>query len=270
MRLNFLTVDRLCAAVSLRPKLPTIDLSDVTEIDPYALVYLGQYLRHHNSLGKRFQVRLKSGGAAAKRLAGQRFFQRFNFDPTSIDAELLRPFAPDTSLGDVADIERRAGIAESITNDMMDVLANAGVNVRISAIAEIISELIDNFEQHSGKQLASLAMQCDGRMRQVKVALGDCGVGIRKSLASQPKHSYLRLRPDFTAALKAFEPLASRKREGGMGLVDVKEGIQELGGELTLSTGKGYVQFKGVRTYYGEMAYNPPGVQIDLSIPERL
>ena len=113
-------------------------------------------------------------------------------------------------------------------------------------------------------------MQFDGRTHRVKIALGDCGVGIRKSLASQPKYSYLRLRSDFTAALKAFEPLVSRKQEGGMGLVDVKEGIQELGGDLTLSTGKGYVQFRGARTYYGEMAYNLPGVQIDLSIPERL
>ena len=141
--------------------------------------------------------------------------------------------------------------------------------VDITAIADVISEIIDNFAQHSGQQLASLAMQYRPRWHQIAIALGDCGVGIRQSLATQPKYSYLKKRPDWLAARMAFQPLVTSKREGGMGLVDAKESILHMGGRLFLSTGKGYVEFSGARTYYGDMAYNLPGVQIILSIPER-
>ena len=269
MRLDFATVDELCAGVSLRPRQPTIDLSGVTSIDPYALVYLGQYLRHHNSRGKHFQVKLATNVAAAKHMARQRFFERFNFDPSTIPGDKLVPLTPKTSLEDIVDIERKEYIAEEITDAVIDVLAAAGARVDITAIADVLSEIIDNFAQHSGQQLASLAMQYRPRWHQIAIALGDCGVGIRQSLATQPKYSYLKKRPDWLAARMAFEPLVTSKREGGMGLVDAKESILHMGGRLFLSTGKGYVEFSGARTYYGDMAYNLPGVQIILSIPER-
>ena len=75
--------------------------------------------------------------------------------------------------------------------------------------------------------------------------------------------------PHNKAALKAFDPLVSRKHEGGMGLTEVLDGVIELGGSLLLTTGDGYVMMDESGTRLGEMSYDLTGVQIELSFPYR-
>ena len=132
-----------------------------------------------------------------------------------------------------------------------------------------MSELVDNFAQHSGKPLAALALQHYPNGRRMVIAIGDCGVGIRASLSLNPKHAWLATRPHYEAARLAFEPLVSRRAEGGTGFTEVRDGVLDLKRWLHLATGNGYVRVKDGRTTVGEMAFDLPGVQIQLSFPER-
>lgn len=107
------------------------------------------------------------------------------------------------------------------------------------------------------------------RIHRVDLAFGDCGVGIRASLAGTERFGYLSDQPHWEAALQAFEPGVTSKREGGFGLTDVRETINVLNGHLALATGDGWVQVSGGETRHGQMAYDLPGVQIELSFPEQ-
>lgn len=204
-------------------------------------------------------------------LTRQNFWERFNFNPDSIPQEILRRTITSTSPNDIVDIQRSPLIAEEIASSVKDVLSqcwNTSVQVDYR-IAELLSELVDNFAQHSGKTLGVFAMQWYPKNHQIVLAIGDCGVGIRSSLSSSAKHAYLSQASHREAALKAFEPLVTCRQEGGMGLTEAREGVLELGGSLLLATGDGYVIINGSGTRVGEMNYDLPGVQIELSFPER-
>lgn len=268
MNLGFENVDRLCTSVDISAEKPVIDLSPVTFFQPFALVYLGMFLRHHNLNGKSFSVILPENARARNYLAQQNFWERFNFSPEAAQKEKLRCFSGNTSLNDIVDIEHRPTIAEEITEQVRKVLVRNNVKIHTGLVSELMCELVDNFALHSRCVLAVVAMQYYPNLHRIIFSVGDCGIGIRSSLASNPIFGFLSDRPHYEAALKAFEPLVSRMSEGGTGLTEVKEEIINLNGRLTLATGDGYVIIEKENTRYGQMAYDLPGVQIQLSFPD--
>src|SRR5467141_310125 len=112
MNLNFDNVDVVCSQVDLSGNNPTIDLSTVNFIEPFALIYLGMFLRHFNANGRSITVSLPTDSRPREYLVRQNFFGRFNFNPATIDPSLLRRFTGATSLNDVVDIEGDFGIDE--------------------------------------------------------------------------------------------------------------------------------------------------------------
>jgi len=268
MNLSFENVDQLCNGVALDDENPVIDLSGVTFFRPFALVYLGMYLRYHTANGKGFIVMLPENDRARRYLAQQNFWERFNFDSASIEAEKLRRFTTSTSPNDILDIEHRQYIAEDIAGEVYKVLVRSRVNIKVSLVSEMICELVDNFASPSKETLATVAMQYYPNLRRVVLAVGDCGIGIRSSLSSNPKHAYLEKLPHYTAALESFEPLVTRMSEGGTGLTDVRDQITNMNGRLICSTGDGYVIISQGEATYGNMAYDLPGVQMEISLPE--
>lgn len=268
MHLSFENVDQVCTGVDLENERSVIDLSNVDFFRPFALVYLGMFLRYHNSKGKSFIVNVPVNVRARNYLAQQNFWDRFNFNPEAVQRENLRKFSTSSSLNDIIDIEREQWIAERIADMVMQVLLRNHVKVNINLVAELVSELVDNFQLHSECLLAACAMQYYPNLRRVVFAVGDCGIGIRSSLITNQNYKYLSEEPHHVAALKAFDPLVSRLPEGGTGLFEVREQIINLNGRLTLATGDGYVVISKGTTTYGTMAYNLTGVQMELSFPE--
>lgn len=268
MNLTFWNVDRLLGQVDLSLEKPVIDLSRVTFFEPFALVYLGMCLRHFNRLGTGFDVRPPKANDARKYLARVRFWERFNFDPKWIEQENLTRFTSSTSLNDIVDIEQTPTIAEDVAESVLRVLRAEQVAVNTALVAELVGELVDNFAQHSETTLAVCAMQYYPRKSQVTFAIGDCGIGIRASLSSNPNYAYLQSASHAEAALKAFDPLVSRRGEGGTGLTGVQDGITAARGRLVLATGDGYVKMNGRRIQIGSMALDLPGVQIEMMFPE--
>lgn len=218
MELSFYSVDNICSQVDLTSDTPTVDISDITFSLPFGIVYLGQFIRNHSSQGTKLWVALPKNVVAKKYLSKQRFWERFNIDISQINASELRTFNNNTSLNDIIDIEKRERIAEDIAAEIINVLDRTSANLDYGVVAEVVSELVDNFAQHSGYNLATLAMQYYPGKEQVVIAIGDCGVGIRTSLSNNPTFNYLKAEPHYVAAAKAFEPLVSGKQEGGMGL----------------------------------------------------
>lgn len=270
MNLDFSTVDQLCCSVNFKEVRPSIDLSDVRFFRPFALVYLGMFLRYHNSCGRAFDIIPPKSDAARNYLARQNFWARFNFNPDVIKEEKLRRFTSSTSLNDIVDIEKQQHIAEDVATKVLNVLTRNHVKVKANLVSELVCELVDNFAIHSERTLAAVAMQYYPNLRRIVFSVGDCGIGIRSSLSSNPEYAHLLQQPHFIAALKAFEPLVSRIPGCGTGLTDVREEVRSVGGRIILTTGNGYVTMGQSGTSYGEMIYELPGVQVEFSIPENM
>jgi len=270
MDLTFNNVDGLCSEVDLSKERPIIDLSHVSFFHPFALIYLGMFLRHYNAAGQAFDMPVPINSAARNYLSRQNFFGRFNFSPEKIDPSLLRRFTSQTSINDVVDIERRPGIDEEIAVKVRKVVARSSAVVDLALVEEIVAELVSNFARHSQGPLAALAMQYYPRLHTIRIAVGDCGIGIRKSLSSNPNYASLSDQPHNVAALKAFQAGVSRSHEGGFGLTTVLDNVAELRGAFVLATGDGYVRrSESGPTKYGDMLFDLPGVQIQVEIPTR-
>lgn len=270
--LTFTNVDRLCAGVDLRGQPAVVDLSGVTFVEPFALIYLGMFLRYHRSQGRRFSVHVPSVQGVRDYLTRQRFWKRFNFDLRSpgLPPDMLRRMTSTTSLNDVIDIERRSGAAEEVADAVVQVLHRASVQVDLGAVNEMVGELVDNFVQHSRGPLAAFMMQWFPRLDRLELAIGDCGVGIRRSLARNPNYAGVAARPHDEAAALALKPgVTGNVGGGGTGLTEVCDTVRSLGGGMRLSTGDGYVWIHQQGSYRGRMSFDLPGVQVEIFVPAR-
>lgn len=267
MDLTFQTVDMVCARAVFNPEKPVLDLSEVTFFRPFALVYLGMFLRYQNSCGTVCGVIVPDNPQARSYLSGQNFWERFKFPAEAIDREKLHGFTSSSSLNDIIDIEKTNTIAEDVLKEVIHVIQRNRLRVQGAEVAGMVCELVDNFARHSKQTLAVFHMQYYPKLKEVVLAIGDCGIGIRASLCTNPKYTYLEKLPHHEAALLAFEPLVSCKPEGGTGLTEVRDGVKRLGGHLVLATGDEYVTMYQETITYGSMAYDLNGVQIELSFP---
>lgn len=268
MNLTFENVDEICAQASqaLIDDTLFLDLSSVNFFRPFAIVYLGMFLRHNNHSGKKCVLLPPNNIIAKGYLTRQNFWGRFNFSHNVIEREKLNRITTRTSLNDIVDIENTATIAEDVALQVKNVLRINRVNTSIPDVANSVCELVDNFARHSRETLAAFHMQYYPNRNEIALAIADCGIGIRSSLSSNPCYSDLATEPHHVAALKAFEPGVTRS-EGGMGLTEVRDSIVNLNGKLLLSTGDEFIIMDNQHTTYGKMAYDLTGVQIEVSFP---
>ena len=270
MKLSFDNIDRFCAEVDLAARDSVIDLSRLEFIEPFAIIYLGQFIRYHNRLGTRFTVRMPPVRSKSREyLARVRFWDRFNFDADTIEREGMFGFLSATSLNDIVELPKGRYVAEETAELVAGVLGRSGVKVSADAVLEVVAELSDNFAQHAEVELATLAVQYYPNLHEFAIAVGDSGLGIRESLSRNPEHAYLQGRPHHEAIEKAFEPLVSRRPEGGTGLTNVRDIVIRQAGRLRVASNDGFVYIGEGRTKRGKRAYELPGVQIDVTFPER-
>ena len=269
MRLDVKYVDGLCAAVDATAVRPRIDLSGVTFVEPYGLVYLGMFIRHNNSLGKMFTIIPPRSRQVTAYLNSQRFWERFNISVARSDREGRSGMARFTSLRDIIDIENNQYIAEDVGKMVYDILTKNAIAVQVDLVTELVIELVDNFSRHSGQHVGACAMQLYPNANRLDFAVGDCGVGIRASLARNPAYEHLVNASHQEAAVKAMEDGVTGGAEGGTGFGTVRENVLELGGRMFLSTGDGWILVEGTTgdIQSGRMDSQLPGVQIEISLP---
>jgi hypothetical protein len=268
MELSFYNVDKLCAGVNLKDSPAVVDLSVYTFFKPFALVYLGQFLRYHSAKGIKFDFKLPEDTLIKNYLDQQRFWLRFNCNLESTPRERLHFLNENTALNDIIDIDNRPNIVEDIADNVLRILVSNIIKIDYPTVVEIISELVDNFTQHAEFLLATLVLQYYPERHEIAIAVGDGGIGIRTSLCKNLKYEYLAVIPHYEAALKAFEPLVSRVEDRGVGLTYLREQVIKAQGQILLATGDGFVKINRHRTEMGTMGYNLGGVQIEVTLPE--
>jgi len=271
MELSSLNIDQFCSSINLDCDEVAIDLSDITFFRPFALVYLGLFLRYNNSKGKSFRVIPPKNSKAANYLTIQKFWERFNITPDKVRPDFITLCDNATSLNDIVaiDMAKLPFVDEEISEAIAKVLQNNRVDINIGSFTELVSELVHNFKIHSGSQCecAAATMQLYPNMKEIVFAIGDCGCGIRHTLSGNPLYEYLAKEPHYQSAIKAFELLVSCRPDGGMGLTDVKDAVLELNGSVTLTTGDGYVVYSRSGQWAGSTFYDLPGVQIGFVVP---
>lgn len=272
--LSFFNIGKLCSTVSFTDPRPIINLSEVTFFEPFALVYLGMFLRYFNSQGRAFGVRLPHADRAREYLARQRFWERFNFNPQVVQSERLHRFTSSTSLNDIADVEKSPYIAEDLADAVAYVVERNTKRLLPSAIAEVAAEIVQNFVEHSGQNLAAFMVQYYPKRRprgELVLAIGDCGKGIKNCLSSTEKYAYLADRPHHEAILKAFEPGVSSKHEGGTGFSEILDYVAAFEGELRIATGDDYIVVDGKtgKARTNKTGFTLAGVQMELRFPGR-
>ena len=268
--LDSANIAAFCSKIDLTKDRPCVDLSNVTFIKPFALVYLGMFLRYFNSKGKSFYWTRPTAPGVRKYLADMRFYERFNFDPEFISKEKLLRYPRGTSLNDILDIERAEDVGEHVAQMALAVVRSSGCNVRagIGMVAEVASELADNFGQHAGATLAAFTAQWFPNLKHLSLAFGDCGFGIRETLQRNPDYSYLADRSDCEAITLAFEPLVSCRGEGGTVLTEVRDVVLSSGASLVIASGSGRVIIDSRGKQYSRpMEFRLPGVQLVMSFP---
>lgn len=269
MNLTSKTIDSFCALIDLERNKPVIDLSNVNFIDTFALVYLGLYIRFHNSKGKSFWWHAPQDEKVRNYLARQRFYQHFNFEPSFVETESLKCTPSTTCWNDIKEIENVPWVAEDIAEEVKSLLVDNHVNAAISEIYETTAEIVENFAEHSMEKQAVITVQWFPRIKWLALAIGDCGIGVKRSLLQNRKHSHLANKADKIAIVEAFKPSVSRKLEGGTGLTTIEQTVVELNGNLFFASNSGYFRVQGGKRFTGEMNFNFPGVQMEISFPTR-
>ena len=268
MNLTYHTVDTFCQEVDLGAAKPTIDMGNISFIEPFALIYLSLFIRSLNEAGILLRGRHPKSQRVKKYLEAQNFWTHNRF--------MHRPQFPTTNLtsfNSIVEISPERYIGESIGDDVLRVLESNPPRAYRNGpylVAELVSELVDNFAQHSESESAYCALQLYPQVKRLDFAIGDNGIGIRQSLSQNPLFQGILAQPHSQAALKALERNVTRRHEGGMGLTEVHETVvQELGGQIFLSTGDGWVYSKkgDDEVSFGTQAYNLSGVQVEISIP---
>ena len=264
--LTYHNVDRLCGSVDLTIPEPVINMSRVTFIEPFALIYLGMFINYHNGNGRYFKVVAPSSKRTREYLSSQNFWQRCNI---RTDERLDAPgtVAQLTSFNDIVYIERNHDAAEEIADRVFRLLSGNSYRLDVWLTAELVEELVDNIVRHSESPTAACVVQHYPKSNRLDFAIGDCGIGIRRSLSKNVLYSYIESRSHSEAASLAFQETVGRGAEGGMGLSTVRENVVQMKGSMFLSTGDGWVLVSRRGDEVGNQSYDLPGVQIEVSIP---
>ena len=180
--LTYQNVDRLCGAVRMEVAKPKIDLRQVTFIEPFALIYLGMFISHHNSKGQYFTVLPPKSLKAQQYLSSQNFWQRCNIR-TGDKLRNVGTVARLTSFNDIVSFHSEREAPEEIADRVYNLLARSSFRLNVMLTAELVGELVDNFVRHSESPAAACVVQHYPNIKRLDFAIGDCGIGIRRSLS---------------------------------------------------------------------------------------
>ena len=169
---------------------PTIDLSYIDFVETYGLIYLCMFIRYHNENGTFFHIIGPTNPKVANYLHSRGFIEWIG-PQTSKREQHLRSFSS-MAFDAVLNINNSPYIAEEIEDWIINELDGhpffPTFNISTFLVAELAVELVDNFQQHSNEQEAVCCLQLYPTLGRLDFAIGDCGIGIRKSLGLGSNH----------------------------------------------------------------------------------
>lgn len=266
-----------------------LDLTRVQFMDPFGMVGLVLFINHLPNEAR--PVRLRMSGfdwergeqstsnntSAASYLTRMNFwdavFERIDAPPGKIP---LRPkgLVDKNVLLDLT-IFRTHDAISAMLHQTGEILQNLGYTVTARGhVLEVLSELCSNVLLHANTLFGGVAAMQTYRnragTRYVVMSIGDAGVGVRKSLASNNALSG-RLESDAQALGVAVQAGSSRFGVGGHGggLPRVLEIARRYGGRVAFRSGTGALAYNGGRderrTFDTSIL---KGTQLRISLPE--
>lgn len=242
---------------SIQNKEITLDLTSVTWIEPFGILFLkvlfSMLLENGNKLEVHFNDEIKN------------YIIRMN---------LPNFFLGNRSIDFVPEIRNVSLRRNDLANRLMELQSFTVTNddevnevvLRISSIVSrkipfyqritdrlelSFSELISNIQVHSQTNTAMVVLQ--SYANSVKLAVGDEGIGIKRGL-KQHGHGL----EDDEAIEKALEPqISGRADGGGMGLTELVYYIKKNNDEIGFRSGEGYLIIQNNEVRKGLSSYLP-------------
>ncbi len=201
------------------------------------------------------------------------FMRVFELGADFITAAKPLPAAwqPETSTPDQLQLTLVTGAAsvETIVNRAREIYGHWLQTANYSNLLSVISELCANIYQHSGDPQGGVLIQkIQSRTRkrvEVRLAVGDLGVGVRGSLSA--RHDNLGDAPlDYLRAALQGKTARSSGR-GGLGLRRVEQFVESVGGYLWLRSETAAILSYGADRVeaYEDLAY-VPGTQVAVEL----
>ena len=266
--------DSIKALAQLKPKSygdQCISLRDLEFIDPLGLILVLTYLRYYSLvlpklflyLPRNYQVRaylLRSGFLQAAQ-------EYAVFLPAQKPADLIAR-RDETWLIPLTRFSLEDDVPQLIKNFMTSMHRLMAADARELSqdqlyFCTLLSELCQNIPQHSedeGFVAAQVYRRKEGR--QLHIALGDLGIGLRGSLSK--KHDLMSKDEEEIIRYALTQGVSASKEVGrGLGLAQVIKSLQRFNGKFILRSGSGFLEES---SKYGQFSQSSffPGVQIAL------
>jgi len=268
-QLTVSTIDQVIELIA-SGKQESIDLTGASFIDPYALVLLVLSLRQRENSGIPFHVRWPRRSDVQGWMRAMGFFEEIN-DPKlaarrkgSSKSNALQPI---THILEEEGISLLVGMFEKRLRKRYP-LTNQSRN----SLVKLMFELFQNIPQHSNATgeitdshgLAAMQDYADS----IFLAVGDMGIGLRKSLATRPGFAKLS---DASALNKIVYEGMSRFVDPGRGgeLRQIARLIRKWDGLLVIRSEEALLHMDVERGEIYDVPYLP-GVQIGLRIPRHV
>ncbi len=263
------TIDQVVEVITCRKQV-TVDLSHASFVDPYALVLLVLSLRQRENLGIPFRIRWP------RRLNVRGWMRAMGFFEEIRDFKLVRQkkdSSKSTALQPITHILEEEGISTLVSGFEKRLMKRYPLtNQSRNSLVKVMFELFQNIPQHSNATgevfdahgLAAMQDYADS----IFLAVGDIGIGLRRSLATRREFARLS---DASALNKVVYEGMSRFVDPGRGgeLQQIARLIRKWDGLLVIRSGEAFLYMDAER---GEIYDAPylPGVQIGLRLPRRV
>lgn len=124
-----------------------------------------------------------------------------------------------------------------------------------------VSELFANIKEHSRAKKAIVFISI--RENKCAINIADDGIGLRKSYLAKKIYP----KDEFSSIEFALGGLSTKSQERGFGLYSIKQLVGELGGEITVKTGRAVVKIQHKKTTSRDSPVYMRGVDIALKVP---
>jgi hypothetical protein len=275
---NELTIqsfEKMLTNINLKSSLITVDLRQIKFIDPYGLVNLLLLAKWLFSYTTNIFYVLPESIKVNSYLQRMKFWYNVkdyvhfyphlenNLKKQKINSsDVLLELTPIKKEDDVA------SVVQIIVDRIHQVIAKKlHISPEIATKFSVcLAELCQNIPQHSGDWgfAAAQTYHYNGQPF-LKLAVGDLGIGIKKSLWNSSKQNWLE---DKKAILAATELGISRYGEigRGLGLSQVKKYVIEFNGKMYIRSGQARLFFSKEKQVSLKTPYFP-GTQISIELP---
>lgn len=254
-----------------------LDLERITFVEPSGLVCLVLIIRYLKEFCEGLHIivpKMKTVTSYLNRIGFFSFLSGLSHDWISygVPAGSSDSFRDSDVLLELTSVHSESDV-ETILSKIYTILSTnlKYSSTMIARFLSSLSEVCQNIPQHSEDWGVVVVQTYTNRStgeRFVKMAVGDLGIGIRRSLSQ--KYSDALEWQDSYAIMKALEPNVSRMRDDGrgVGLSQVHAFVRRTGGVMRIRSGSSRVSFRH-RSSKASICKEFPGVQIGLELPER-